>query len=245
MSQNYTVSQTGFKVEDQSSGHIMIVEYSNESYQGVVIIPEENEQLPLAPWKKGENPFQDDNGFIEQHADAGPYGSCWFVIEPSSPFSNIMSEVEGFNNKLFKPKSHGEIKLEDIAIRKNNTGYMFADIMNDLGGSAEDIMNHSKSIQMAYAYARRVAATALYFQGMVDLESLNHNITMFKAFQVRTESSPEFQEDSFSKAIEYMQTYNPIITRTLMQKMGAMVNEFEATGELFNDDELIADILDI
>ncbi|WP_163390192.1 hypothetical protein [Enterovibrio norvegicus] len=250
MSNNYKTSKSGFEIQDKETGHILLVKYENDVYQGVVIMPEQNEQLPLATWIKGENPFQNDNCFEGMQSGYAPNGYWWFNISPSIPFSKIMKEVEdlnksgGFFRNLFKPKVRIERKLADIVIKSNQTGYIFIDIMNDLGGAAEEIMKASNLIQMTYAYARRSAATALYLQGLVDRDVFDHNLSFFNAVQVKTEHSVEFQELSFSEAIEYMQTYNPIITRMLIKKMAVIASEYVAPNEQLSDTDLIRAVMD-
>lgn len=250
MSNNYKASHAGFEIEDKKTGHILLVKYENEVYQGVVVMPEQNEKLPLATWKKGENPFQNDNCFEGTQSGYAPNGYWWFNISPSIPFSKIMKEVESLNNnggffrKLFKPKVRGEKKLASIVKKTNQTGYIFADIMNDLGESVEDIMKESNLIQMTYAYARRSAATALFLQGIIDQDAFDHNLSFFKAIQAKTEHSVEFQEQSFTESIEYMQTYNPIITRMLMKKMVVIASEFDLPNEQLSDSDLIQAVMD-
>jgi hypothetical protein len=37
MSKNYEISKTGFTIKDKETGHILVVKYENELYQGVVV----------------------------------------------------------------------------------------------------------------------------------------------------------------------------------------------------------------
>ena len=239
----------GFQVEDANTGHTLMVRYENEVYQGMVLMPDQDVQLPLKKWAKGENPFDDDYCFKGVQSGYAPDGAWWFCIEPSSPFSEIMAEVEGFNeNKdlgsVFKPKRDTSHKLSDIVDKSNNTGYLFIDIMNDIGESVEDIMEASKLIQMTYAYARRSAATALYLQCIIDQDMFDHNMSFFKAVQVKTEHSADFQEQSFSDAIEFMQSYSPIITRLLIKNMALIELESEVPSVKLSDSELIQSVMD-
>jgi hypothetical protein len=210
----------------------------------VLWLPEQDEQLPLAPWNKGDNPFKDDHCFDGMQTGYAPEGYWWFSISPASPFSKIMSKVEylnnsnGFLNKLFRPKIKNEINLYNIVKRTNKTGYMYADIINDLGESAEEIMKNSKLIQMTYAYARRSAATALYLQGLIDEDVYDHNLSFFKAVQAKTDHSVKFQEKSFSDSVTYMQTYNPVITRMLVKQMAIIAKKFENPEDKLIDKEL-------
>lgn len=59
--------------------------------------------------------------------------------------------------------------LKDTVPRNFSTGYIFADINNDLGDWSKTAQSHPRLAQMVYAYARRVAVQALYAQGLVDL----------------------------------------------------------------------------
>lgn len=143
-------------------------------------------------------------------------------------------------NKLLKPKRNDSgVRLADIVSKSNHTGYIFADVMNDLGESVEIIMENAKSLQMAYGYARRSAATALYLQGIIDSDVYDHNLAFFKAIQVQTGHTVEFQEQAFTDAIEFMQTYNPIITRLLVKQMGAISTNFTQAQDQLSDSEFI------
>ena len=147
-------------------------------------------------------------------------------------------------SKILQPKESNSIKLENIVSRNNQTGSIFVDIINGLGESVETIMEHSKLIQMTYGYARRAAATALYIQGIIDKDVFDHNLAFFKAIQVKTEHTVEFQEQAFSDAIDYMQTYNPIITRLLIKNMAPIAQSFTPPQEILSDAELIEIVMD-
>ena len=129
--------------------------------------------------------------------------------------------------------------LAEIVGKKHQTGYVFGNIMNDLGSSVESIMEHSKQIQMAYAYARRSAAIALYLQGVIDIDAYDHNLAFFKAMQQNTGHTVEFQEQAFTDAVVYMQTYNPAITRLLIQYMASVAPTCTPPKVIFSDSELI------
>ncbi len=53
-------------------------------------------------------------------------------------------------------------RLKRIIPRNFNTGYIFADINNDLGDWSKAAKDHSLMAQMAYGYTRRIAVQALY-----------------------------------------------------------------------------------
>ena len=142
------------------------------------------------------------------------------------------------------PKVKNKVKLLNVVKKQNKTGYIFVDIINDLGESVESIMASSNLIQMTYAYARRAAAMALYLQGLIDKDGYDHNLSFFKAIQLNTEHSVDFQEQAFTDAIEYMQTYHPIITRMLVRQMAMIAQNFEVPDEELNDKELISIIME-
>jgi hypothetical protein len=147
-------------------------------------------------------------------------------------------------NKILKPKrNESSIKLADIVNKSSHTGYIFGDIMNDLGESVEIIMQNEKSLQMAYGYARRSSATALYLQGIIDSDGYDHNLAFFKAIQINTGHTVEFQEQAFTDAIEFMQTYNFIITRLLLKQMAAQATNFTQAQDKLSDLEFIEIVL--
>lgn len=133
-----------------------------------------------------------------------------------------------------------------MLIKKNETGYIFGDIINDLGASVHAIMQSSKLIQVTYAYARRSAATALYIQGVINLNAYDHNLAFFKSMQLSTEHTVEFQEQAFSDAVEYNQTYNPVITRLFIQYAAALAQTCTPPkgAGTFSDSALIKMIVD-
>lgn len=248
--QNYSVSRTGFIVEDKESGHILQVSYKDEVYGGLVLMPEQSMKLPLDNWSKSENPFENDNCFSGMQTGYAPSGYWWFRISPSIPFSEIMKKVEGYKNaggvfsRKFKPKSMQNEKFVDFVPKNHSTGYVFANIMNDMGDSAELIMKSSASIRMTYGYARRCAATALYLQGLLDRDQFDHNMSVFKGLQIQTEHSVEFQEQAFSNAIEFIKTYGHFINRKLIRQIISVEMNFVSNDELLDDSSLIEAIID-
>lgn len=93
---NYIVTSDGFVVQDSSSGHRLEVEFDGSMFHGFVVMPEQGLRLPLQPWTTQTNPFQDDSCF-EGNGTKG-FETWWFSIEPSSPFSEILAEVEALNS---------------------------------------------------------------------------------------------------------------------------------------------------
>lgn len=102
--------------------------------------------------------------------------------------------------------------LKDTVPRNFSTGYIFADINNDLGDWSKTAQSHPLLAQMAYAYARRIAVQALYAQGLVDLNLVNHVHGIFKGIQAMTGHTVEFQEDALAEANRLIIEYHPIAT---------------------------------
>jgi len=91
-------------------------------------------------------------------------------------------------------------QLKDTVIRNFDTGYVFADINNDLGEWSKTAGNEPLLAQMAYAYARRIAVQGMYAQGLVDRNLVDHVSAIFKAQQARTGHTAEFQEAALAEA---------------------------------------------
>lgn len=102
--------------------------------------------------------------------------------------------------------------LKGTVPRNFNTGYIFADINNDLGDWSKTAQFHPHLDQMAYAYARRIAVQALYAQGLVDLNLVNHVHGIFKGLQAMTNQTVEFQEDALAEANRLIIEYHPMAT---------------------------------
>lgn len=245
MIKNYHVTKAGFVVSDSETLHILRVLFENNTYRGLVEIPEQEEALPLAPWKKGENPFTDDLSF--EGSGISPRGSWWFAIRPSTPFSQIMSEVEALNQTGFfkRIRQKEEVRLTDIVPKQTKSGYVFWDINDDLGKSCEEIMQSTPAVKMAYAYARRAAVAGMYLQGIVTKEVYDHVAVVFKSLQLQTGQTVEFQRQAFLDSIEYMQTYSPFITSFFVKIMSPMVQEFEGSPDRMRDADFFKAVLDV
>ena len=248
MTRNYEISKTGFIVTDCETNHILEVVYRDHTYQGVVVMPEQGQRLGLAPWKKGENPFKDDRCFEGVQTGVSERGLWWFAIRPSTPFSKILAEVEalnsdgGFFKRIVRPSGP---TLHDIVRRSTKSGYVFWDINDDLGKSCEAIMSSSKSVQMAYAYARRSAAASLYLQGIFPKDALAHVQAFFKSLQVQTEHTVEFQRRAFLDSIEFMQTYSHLITSFFVKKVMSIAGEREPESGRLSDPDFFKAVLDL
>lgn len=141
-------------------------------------------------------------------------------------------------------KKRDEINLSGVVKKISDTGYAFVDINNDLGEAAEEIMSSSPMVQMAYGYARRTAVAALYVQGLVNKETYDHVISIFKSLQIQTGHTIEFQESAFAGAAEYMIGYHHLIT-SFMAKMIVSVSEnYEIPPGQLDDAQLFKEVLD-
>jgi hypothetical protein len=146
-----------------------------------------------------------------------------------------------FIKKIFQDKSEN---LSAVAKRASDTGYVFVDINNDIGHSADDIMKSSDQVKMAYGYARRVAMAALRIQGLVDSDNYDHAISIFKSLQAQTGQSVEFQEAAFAEAVEYIKSYHPIISSLLLKNIVAIAEGYELPGIDMDDSQLFESVLE-
>ena len=248
MTSNYQVSRTGFTVRDSETNHVLEVIYQDDTYHGVVVMPEQGERLPLAPWKKGENPFKDDRCFEGVQTGYPENGLWWFAIRPSMPFSKVLAEVESLNTDrgFFRRlvRSSGP-KLQEVVQMATKSGYVFWDINDDLGKSCEEIMKSSKSVQMAYGYARRAAAASLYLQGIFPSDAYGHVQAFFNALQAQTGATVDFQKQAFLDSIEFMQTYSPLITSFFVKKTVSLAEGCEPQPVQMSDADFFKLVLDM
>lgn len=141
-----------------------------------------------------------------------------------------------FNKMFFKKKEPIKQSLSDFVEKVTDSGFVFTDINNDLGNAVEDGADDWPPLMlMAYAYARRVAASALYVQGVVDHDFYDYVKAFFKGMQVRTGHTVEFQEKAFDAAVDYMKTYNPAITKIFIRQVATLAEEYEPSDESLSD----------
>jgi hypothetical protein len=146
---------------------------------------------------------------------------------------------------FFKRKpSASTHSLTDLVPRRHNTGFVFVDVMNDLGFAADDIGRSSKEALMAYGYARRTAAAALYVQGLIDEENFDHAVSIFKSLQVQTEHSIEFQEAASKASIEYLKHYSIAIDRMFVTKLLDIAFNYTIPEGQMSDEDLFAGVFD-
>lgn len=145
---------------------------------------------------------------------------------------------------FFKKKLVAGPTLTGVVEKKVDTEYLFWNISDDLGHSADTIMNSSPHVIMSYAYARRVAAAALYIQGLFDKDNYDHAVAMFKAIQQKVGGDVEFQEKAAAGSIEFMQSYQFLITSMFTKKLIQIASEYEISGERLADADLFAQVIE-
>lgn len=118
------------------------------------------------------------------------------------------------------------VHLVDLVPRRHKTGYIFVDINNDLGDAAEEIMKNELSLRMAYGYARRAAASAMYAQGLIGKDLYEHAQTIFRALQLQTGHSVEFQEQAFDEALSFLKTYHWQLTRLTISAIRNLADNY-------------------
>jgi hypothetical protein len=130
-------------------------------------------------------------------------------------------------------------KLVSIVKKKyNQPEGILAEINNDLNDSiGNDLLDsdnyEDKLLVMAYAYARRCAAAGLFLQGVFSREEYKHAKQIFQYLQVQTGHTIKFQEDAFSQALEYIQSYDNRITREFASSI-VVVAESEETIPIYD-----------
>jgi hypothetical protein len=147
---------------------------------------------------------------------------------------------------FFKRKKHHiEKALCDFVEKKNDTGYIFININNDLGDAVENGADDwSPLMLMAYGYARRTAVAALYIQGIVEKDVYDYVKTFFKSIQVKTEDTVEFQEEAYAESVKFMTGYSQGISSLLVKKIVLIAEEYEISSGTLSDAELFKNVID-
>lgn len=135
-------------------------------------------------------------------------------------------------------------KLVDIVPKVTHTDYVFNNIMGDLGHACDDIGGSSPLMVMAYAYARRTAAAAMYIQGMYDRDTFAYVQSMFVNFQYKTDGSVEFQEAAAAESDDFMQTYSPQINGLLTKGIITIARDYDVSGNHLDDADLFKEVID-
>lgn len=190
------------------------------------------------------------NSYEEVDGKDGPQQEILKICMMLSPNQELMTElrIKTVDNimKMWKLGKYSAIdtnlKLIDVVnkINKLNEG-IFANINNDLNEAMSDECNIM--IKMAYGYARRIVASALFLQGVFSYEDFEHANKIFNLLQLQTGQSVEFQEEAYMQAIELLESYDRRFNKTFMRtiflaaKSGKYDNAYDRG--LFLDDEKI------
>ena len=142
-----------------------------------------------------------------------------------------------------KNKLDNSIKLSDVVEKVTETEFVFWNINDDLAIAADTIMQSTPLVKMAYGYARRVAAAGLYIQGLADKGAYSHALAMFKALQLQTGHTADFQELAAAQSEEYMQTYQFLITKPLVSTIILIAQEFEIPPGKKSDAQLFESVV--
>ena len=124
-----------------------------------------------------------------------------------------------YTNKTYSINFNEDKKLVYVVEKKyNQSEGILAEVNNDLATfMTYDLINsddyEDKLLVMAYGYARRFVAAGLFLQGVFNREGYSQAKKIFHALQVQTGHTIKFQEDAFSQALEYIQSYDNRITR--------------------------------
>ena len=119
--------------------------------------------------------------------------------------------------------------LKESLSRSPATEYYFSDLYDDLGVWSEGFSSQPPLACMAYGYARRIAAQALYAQGMflhADVETVG--IVLLKIRQM-TDHTVEFQEAAFAQAVEVL-AYHPESDLAFVNTLSHWYNALIASG---------------
>lgn len=103
---------------------------------------------------------------------------------------------------------------------------------------------------MAYAYARRFAACALYLRGIIKKDGVIYACTIWYGYGRNINPGVEFQEKAADYSIEFLQTYDKRFTRDFVSKLSDFVipkiNKNEVLGiDKFTDgDDWLIDFIE-
>jgi tetratricopeptide (TPR) repeat protein len=156
----------------------------------------------------------------------------------------------------FKNDNHLDC-LSDFIKMGSEEDHVFARILEDLVKArsfADDLQigendritpagtsDWAPSMLMAYGYAMRAAAAALYFQGVYSESDYLTAKTVFTGLQLQTDQTVEFQDNAMDEAIEfiaqYVQGFDHLFARSLI---GTAETGTIIPGEFIDDDELIS-----
>jgi hypothetical protein len=143
----------------------------------------------------------------------GPF--CFREYEMFGWFKKKTLVVAGDSNQAEAAPPPCKPRLIDVLNKNNKTELgPFEDLNRDLANYIEkNFESCDPMIKMAYGYARRVAMTGLYFQGIVGQNVVAHVQDMFVSLQTMTGQTIEFQREAANQATEVLKSYVPRLTR--------------------------------
>ena len=183
-----------------------------------------------------------NNSFEDVDGASGPQQELSKLCMMLYPNQQLMTElriktVDGIMKewKLGKYAAiDNELTLSDVVNRVNNLDEgVFANINNDMAESIDehtDIMN-----LMAYGYARRTVAAALYLQGVFGQTGYDQANSVFRSLQLQTGQTVEFQEQAFKQALELMQSYDSRINKDFVVKIITAVEQNQVASAYDNN----------
>ncbi|MEZ8968064.1 hypothetical protein FCV82_02070 [Vibrio breoganii] len=163
-------------------------------------------------------------------------------LEPELHGSMILREL----SEILRPESNEESTLSDFVDKTTESEYIFIKINNDLAHAVERISYEDwpPLLLMAYAYARRVATAALYFQGHFDKDVYDQVKVIFQRFQRSTGQTVDFQEEAYAESIRFMAEYSPVITSIVSKKLCEIAEEYEMQPGYVSDEILFKHVID-
>lgn len=140
---------------------------------------------------------------------------CFREDEMFGWFKKKTLAVAGDSNQAEAAPPPCKPRLIDVLNRNNKTELgPFEDLNRDLANYIEkNFETCDPLIKMAYGYARRVAMTGLYFQGVVGQNVVAHVQDIFVGLQTMTGQTIEFQREAANQATEVLKSYVPRLTR--------------------------------
>lgn len=157
-------------------------------------------------------------------------------MEPDQHGSVLLSKLSEIlkTNDESKRLNKG-LRLVDVVIKQNNSGNAFTDINNDLGTYIDDNKDCDPLLMMAYGYARRFAIAGLCLQRIINKEQYDYVYQIFKALQLSTGQTQEFQKDAGDQARELIYSYTNLFSKDALNTMVVMVEDDRV--ELFKSED--------
>lgn len=117
-----------------------------------------------------------------------------------------------------------ENSLVKVIVKGEKSGYgAFLDVNNDLAAFFEEVKDYDPLILMTNAYARRVATAGMVLQGIVEKSQFDYVSTVFRATQVSTVHTVEFQEEAYDEAVKLISSYTSLFDKTALSLIVSLV----------------------